>query len=120
MEVKTNVAMNILGASLELLRPEDIFCNVGDDICHRFIPRDHVIQVVQQVTVMKTSVIIYSAASENWILYTMPTRLTTTTRVAIVNSLNKVSETVVNWAHKHDGTLPSFIRPKIFQAVKIR
>lgn len=120
VEIKTKVAANTVGVALELLQTEPVFCDIGDDVSHRFIPRDHLMQVVQQATVIGASLTIYTVASETGVLYTVFACMKEWIREACVTSLNKVAQTVVGWAHTHGGEIPSFVRAEAVESVESR
>lgn len=62
------VAAITLGTTLGLTKADTFFCDVGDGVFHRFIPRYHLLQVVQRATVMKATTVIYVFASETGML----------------------------------------------------
>lgn len=66
--IKTKVAERTVGAALEIVRSQPVFCDIIDNICHRFIPTDHLMQVVQNATVVKVSLVIYVVASETRVM----------------------------------------------------
>lgn len=95
VEIKTKVAANTLSSTLHLARSDPIFCHIGDDVCHRFIPMEHLVQVVQQATVIGASFAVCLVASETGVLYSVVVRVTSNVRSLCKSSLQRVADDIV-------------------------
>lgn len=76
VETKTKVAESTLGSTFQLTWVDPVFCDVGDDLCRRFIPPDHLVQFLHQPTLLKSTIAMYIVVSETGVLYTVVMRFT--------------------------------------------
>lgn len=120
VEIKTKVAATSLGDTLTLTRAEPVFCCISDGVCRRFVPRDHLVQVVQQATVLRSTFAMYVVASETGVMYTVVAKVPAHLREICRNSLNAVAEGIVRWAHEPDGSIPSFVAVQEREVVRTR
>lgn len=67
MEIETKVPAITVGVALELVHYEPFF-DIHENVGHSFIPSDHLMQVVQQSTVMNASLFFYVIASETVVM----------------------------------------------------
>lgn len=77
VEIKTKVAASPVEGTLPLISTDLVFCSIGDDKSCSIIPREHLMQVIQQATVLNSSFAMYIVASETGMMYTVVSRIPT-------------------------------------------
>lgn len=120
VEVKTRVSPNTLGTSIVLTSAEALFCDLGDEVCHKYVATEHLAQVVQQVTVLGAQFAVYIMASETGVLYTVVMRVSDAMKVVCLETLKRVSDPVVTWAQMADGSIPYFAPRGCFDILRSR
>lgn len=109
VEIKTKVSASTVQESLGLMNSASIHCFICDETCREHIPKDHMLQMLHQATVMKCSLAIYVASAETGVLYTVFMRVNVEIRNVALSALNLVSASVVKWAHETENRIPSFV-----------
>ena len=68
VEIKTSISRTSLDRALQCATMEIICCNVGDNTFRKYIPAEHMGQVLHQMIVLSVNYVIYVSASEAGIM----------------------------------------------------
>lgn len=109
LEIKTKVASTTLGGTIHLSSSDVIFCDLGDNICHQYIPPDHLSEIVVQVTVLNLTFALYVVASETGVLFVVVLRVNASQRNVSLMAIKNIAEPLVSWAHRKDLETPPFV-----------
>lgn len=120
VEVKTKISPASLGSSLSLSSTDTIFCTADDEVFKRYIPHNHMAQVIQQVTVLNVKFAIYVVSSETGVLYTLFILIPPIIRDMCFEALRSVTQRTLNWVYEYSATIPSFVDKAQLQVVSSR
>ena len=108
VEIKTSVATSILDRGVGRATVDILSCTVGDEQFNKYIGKEHIGQMIQQMIVLRLNHVIYISAADVGLLYRVfycP--------AAIINegteALRSKAEALVSWAHQDDGQVPLFV-----------
>ena len=109
VEIKTRVAPSSLAQVLPLARADIVQCEVGDENFTKYVPKEHMAQVLQQLLVLGIRYAVYVAAAETVIPYTVVTKCSDAALEKCFEVLKAVADPVVRWAQEQVGAVPAFI-----------
>ncbi|PXF43989.1 hypothetical protein BWQ96_06222 [Gracilariopsis chorda] len=109
VEIKTNVAQSSLDRALGLATADLVTCEVGDQSFRRYIPAEHIGQILHQMLVLAVKYVIYVSCSESGIMYTVLVHCNNSVLDTCLSALNAIALPVVSWAHQPGPLqIPSF------------
>ncbi|PXF43106.1 hypothetical protein BWQ96_07140 [Gracilariopsis chorda] len=109
VEIKTNVAQSSLDRALGLATADLVTCEVGDQSFRRYIPAEHIGQILHQMLVLAVNYVIYVSCSESGIMYTVLVHCNNSVLDTCLSALNAIALPVVSWAHQPGPLqIPSF------------
>lgn len=85
-----------------------ITLQMGEELGLKYIPKNHIGQVLQQALVMDVEYCIYIAASEHAVLYIAVLRVSRLQRQTCKTALENSAGPAVSWAHQLGQRMPSF------------
>jgi len=110
VEIKTRVAATSLGESSALSTSELILCDVGDDKFRKYIPREHMGQLMHQLVVLGFGLALYVCAAETGIIYVVLVRCSSNVRLTFRTVLTTTASPILQWAHTDDRVIPAFVK----------
>lgn len=100
LEIKTRVAPARLGKDVTLANPDMIKHSVGDHTLVQYVQTEHRGQVLHQAIVMDFRRMMYVAAAETGILYSVLIRILQNLRRYSFGILDDLDGPVVTWVHQ--------------------
>ncbi len=120
VEVKTRISKTIIQVGQLLATTDLVECTVGDETCARYIPREHVGQVVMQMVVTSIRHCVYCCATETEILYTVFMDLKQETAEQCLQALVQYGSVAVRWAHVMPSENPQFLSASFATSLKTK
>ena len=109
VEIKTKVAPSSLGRAVSLMSADVLFCDIGDEMFQKYVPREHMAQVIHQIFVLGFRIAVYVVSAETLILYTVVIRCSQTMLWACENVLISTAGPIVRWAYEDSVSIPGFV-----------
>ena len=120
VEIKTSVAQSSLSRALNLATADVVTCCVGDAKFRRYVPDQHVGQVIHQMVVLSVNFVIYVSAAEAGTIYTCVVYSSADNVEKCYKAFTDVVLATVSWAHEQDRQPPSFSDTTTRRALKPR
>lgn len=95
LEIKTLVGARRLGPAVHLSKSDLVRCDVGDELFHKHIPREHMAQILHQLLVVEILYSLYASAGETGLLYCVLMRCIPELRCRCLDVLKAVPGPVV-------------------------
>lgn len=120
VEIKTRVSPISLGEAVRLSSPDIVRCEVGDETFRKYVPREHMAQVLHQLVVLRLRFAIYVCAAETGILYTVIIRFPAAVLQVAEAVLVSTAGPIVSWAYETNVATPAFVNVEYRQTVSSR
>ena len=120
VEIKTSVAHDAVDRALALKTMDVQTLKLGESILLKYIPKNHIGQVLQRMIVLNVDYCVYFFASEHAVLYIVAIHVSVTQRNQLRSTLQGIAGSVNFWAYCEDQRLPSFADSAAKKQIKVR
>ena len=120
IEIKTCIAESSSDRAIGRATVDTICCTVGDDQFCRYIPKEHMGQIIQQMTVLSLNHTIYVCAAEVGLMYVAIVYCPRGVINMCSHTLKTSAEPLHPWAYEENASVPAFADRKTKQLLTDR
>lgn len=102
VEIKTNVGISSLDRASGMATVDVKTCRVGDATWNKYVPTEHMGQVLHQLPVLSVHYLIYVSAAEVGIMYILVVQCSDDILHICIEALRRCAESSIAWAHDEE------------------
>lgn len=109
VEIKTKVSASTVGGAVQLSSPDLVRCSFGDDNFKKFVPLEHMGQLLHQLIVLRVHYCLCACAAESGPLCTVLVRFSQQLMDCAIASLPAMARPLVHFTYVDEVCLPQFV-----------
>lgn len=120
VEMKSGIADSSVDRLIDLVSPEVIFCELGDETFSKWVPEHHIGQLLDQMVVVSLKYALYVAAGENGLAFILVVHASDNLLAMCLTRLRDACCDVIDWLHSDSVHFPSFVGRELRTVIQSR
>ena len=119
-EIKPKVTARSLASSISLSSDDPVLSTVGDYLLKKYVAKEHMAQMLQQVIILGLHYSVYVVACETGVLYTVLIYWSPEVIETCLAGLKLICGPVVSWSYEESAKTPQFVDSELRPAISSR